>query len=181
MQITSELIKFIESQGWTMECESPLELRHEDGSFASQQAAQHLLTNLSTEFKSQQENEHQFSSNEVIFDYLDIMSELNYLKSQIDLFISNTSVVNNWEDDSYINCQAKIQWEEVYRLVFNKNMNQRISFLLKELNSELQYYDPDTNYQEDVLAFSNALEEKMNLLNNIFQPKQGYIVKRKNS
>lgn len=33
--------------GWTVECESPLELRHEDGSFASGQAAIFILDNLS--------------------------------------------------------------------------------------------------------------------------------------
>jgi len=31
--------EMLEKMGWTVECESPFEIRHEDGSFASGQAA----------------------------------------------------------------------------------------------------------------------------------------------
>jgi hypothetical protein len=31
--------KLLEKNGWTVECESPFEIRHEDGSFATGQAA----------------------------------------------------------------------------------------------------------------------------------------------
>jgi len=40
MKKTEELC---EKYGWTMECYSPFELRHEDGSFATGQAAQLVL------------------------------------------------------------------------------------------------------------------------------------------
>ena len=36
----------LESLGWIMECESPLEIRHEDGSFATGRAAQHILDDI---------------------------------------------------------------------------------------------------------------------------------------
>jgi len=32
-------IKILEQHGWTVECESPLEIRHTDGSFATMKAA----------------------------------------------------------------------------------------------------------------------------------------------
>lgn len=35
--------KLLEENGWTVECESPLEMRHEDGSLATGQAI-HLIT-----------------------------------------------------------------------------------------------------------------------------------------
>ena len=37
--------------GWTIECESPLEVRHEDGSFASGQAAEIVIDFLMAEKK----------------------------------------------------------------------------------------------------------------------------------
>lgn len=37
----------LEYHGWTMECENPLEVRHEDGSFATGQAAQTVTDSLS--------------------------------------------------------------------------------------------------------------------------------------
>lgn len=40
-QVPDETI--LEHHGWTMECESPFEIRHEDGSFASGQAAEIVL------------------------------------------------------------------------------------------------------------------------------------------
>lgn len=39
-----EIIEFLEIRGWTVECCSPFEIRHEDGSFATQNAAKIVLT-----------------------------------------------------------------------------------------------------------------------------------------
>lgn len=36
-------ITFLEKRGWTVECQSPLEIRHEDGSFATLNAAKIVL------------------------------------------------------------------------------------------------------------------------------------------
>lgn len=36
-------IELLEKNGWTVECESPFEVRHEDGSFATGQAAEMVL------------------------------------------------------------------------------------------------------------------------------------------
>lgn len=41
--------KLLASHGWTVECESPFEVRHEDGSFASGQAADFLVSALREE------------------------------------------------------------------------------------------------------------------------------------
>lgn len=41
--MNADVIKALEANGWVMECESPLEFRHEDGSFASGQAAQLVM------------------------------------------------------------------------------------------------------------------------------------------
>ena len=40
------LDEILEQEGWSMDCESPLELSHEDGSFASGQAAQIVIDSL---------------------------------------------------------------------------------------------------------------------------------------
>ncbi len=38
---------------------------------------------------------------------------------------------------------------------------------MKELNIRFDYYDPDTSYEEDALAFSNALNEKVEELKKV--------------
>lgn len=38
-----EEIELLSEGGWTIECQSPLEIRHEDGSFASGFAAQIVI------------------------------------------------------------------------------------------------------------------------------------------
>ena len=43
----------LEEAGWAVECESPLEIRHEDGSFASLNAAEMVI-----DYLRQQETEH---------------------------------------------------------------------------------------------------------------------------
>lgn len=39
-------LKLLEARGWVVECESPFEIRHEDGSFATGQAAHMVLEGL---------------------------------------------------------------------------------------------------------------------------------------
>jgi hypothetical protein len=41
----------LKTNGWDVECESPFEIRHEDGSFASKQAAYYVLNELKSEFE----------------------------------------------------------------------------------------------------------------------------------
>lgn len=41
--------KLLEQHGWEVECESPFEIRHEDGSFATGQAAKAVLAELLAE------------------------------------------------------------------------------------------------------------------------------------
>jgi flagellar basal body rod protein FlgG len=41
--------QLLEENGWTVECESPLEIRHKDGSFATGQAASIVLSYLQSE------------------------------------------------------------------------------------------------------------------------------------
>lgn len=37
---------FLKKHGWTVECESPLEIKHEDGSIATGQAVQMIINYL---------------------------------------------------------------------------------------------------------------------------------------
>ena len=44
--------KLLKAEGWEVECESPFEIRHKDGSFASGQAAQMVLSVLQEEIQT---------------------------------------------------------------------------------------------------------------------------------
>lgn len=45
-----------------------------------------------------------------------------------------------------------------YNLVFSKNISDKIYKIFKELNISFDYYDPDSSYEEDVLAFYQAVK-----------------------
>lgn len=49
---------------------------------------------------------------------------------------------------------SEIEWEEKYSLIFSENISRKV---FNTIN--LDYYDPDTSYQEDVFAFTSALDE----------------------
>lgn len=49
--------KLLEHFGWTIECESPLEISHEDGSFASGQAADMVAHCVENEWYDDEEYE----------------------------------------------------------------------------------------------------------------------------
>jgi hypothetical protein len=54
--------ELLEKYGWVVECESPFEIRHEDGSFASMQGADCVLESCKLEEKD--ENYYKILKNE---------------------------------------------------------------------------------------------------------------------
>lgn len=49
-----------------------------------------------------------------------------------------------------------IDWEITYDRIFSRKLSERVFKLI-----DLNYYDPDTNYDEDVKAFIQAFQEYM--------------------
>ena len=60
-----------------------------------------------------------------------------------------------------------IDWEVKYDLIFCNAVSKNIFNLFKEIGIFFDYYDPDTSYQEDSLAFSNALNDKIEQLEKV--------------
>ena len=51
---------------------------------------------------------------------------------------------------------AEISWRTKYDLVFSDD----IAGAVRDLNIRLEWYDPDTSYEEDVLAYMSAIRER---------------------
>jgi hypothetical protein len=51
---------------------------------------------------------------------------------------------------------SEASWETKYELIFSDAISEKV---FRELR--LDYYDPDTTYEEDVTAFMNAFNQKM--------------------
>jgi len=51
------MIELLMSEGWTVECENPLEIRHSDGSFATLQAAESLLMDIQIQAEEKRDRE----------------------------------------------------------------------------------------------------------------------------
>jgi len=47
---------------------------------------------------------------------------------------------------------SDLEWEDKYGIIFSKEISRKFN---------LNYYDPDTSYEDDVMAFMNALDEYM--------------------
>jgi hypothetical protein len=52
-------------------------------------------------------------------------------------------------------------WEKAYDAVFSDAVSIRIFFIFNALGMGLDYYDPDTTYEEDVRAFASAVHDKV--------------------
>jgi hypothetical protein len=52
--------------------------------------------------------------------------------------------------------ETTYSWELKYDMIFNDRVSGKVFELIS-----MDYYDPDTSYQEDVQAFYNALTEYM--------------------
>lgn len=63
---------------------------------------------------------------------------------------------------------SNADWEFIYDRAFNIFGNE-ISPLIDELGLSFDYYDPDTSYEEDVMALTNALKDiKRNLVKIVY-------------
>lgn len=80
-------------------------------------------------------------------------SELKKLNNQLQDLVNNTF-------SSSLESELLDPWEATYNVVFSKQLSTQIYTALKTMNQTLDYYDPDTSYEEDVLAFANAVQEK---------------------
>lgn len=49
--------------------------------------------------------------------------------------------------------------EQKYDLIFSENVSRQVFSLCREMGKSLDYYDPDTTYEEDVRAFVHALQD----------------------
>ena len=69
------------------------------------------------------------------------MFDVNYL---LELHDNATQIVN-----------SDLSWEAKYDLIFSPNLSRKVF----DIASGMSYYDPDTTYEEDVMAFYNAFTE----------------------
>ena len=51
--------------------------------------------------------------------------------------------------------ESDMSWEEKYDLIFSSEISQKVCKLARGFD----YYDPDTTYEEDVMAFFNSFKE----------------------
>lgn len=70
-----------------------------------------------------------------------------------------------YETVTKITCNARNEnlWEEAYGLIFSPSISRKVFDLCYELGSRLDYYDPDSSYEEDVMAFEMALSNKVDI------------------
>lgn len=59
--------------------------------------------------------------------------------------------------------ESKADWETKYELIFSASISRKVFEQVR-----LDYYDPDTSYEEDVVAFMEAFNKKMARLEEAF-------------
>lgn len=135
-------IKRIEAQGWVVECESPLEIRHSDGSFATRNAARTIVDGILSEGAEESTL------------LADLLECIKYVARRVAC--TQASISAQGDDDAG---KRDMAWSETYDQVFSKSCSQRIFSLFDALSMRFEWCDPDASYEDDVLAFHRALEE----------------------
>lgn len=136
MTLTSEQVATLEEKGWTVTAESPLHLLHTaTASIATGLAAMLLAEHL--------------TSTPVP---LSPLQELRLLHLRTEALAAKG--LKGDKDGNYL-------WSEIYDEVFSESCSRRIWALLDELSLSLDYYDPDMDYDDDVLAFTRAFDSLM--------------------
>lgn len=56
-------------------------------------------------------------------------------------------------------CNSELSWEDKYRYIFSEDISGQVFALM-----DLDYYDPDMDYEDDVRAFMDAFNEEVEKL-----------------
>jgi len=163
--------KYLEDNEWTVECESPLEVRNKDGSFATQYAAKVLVNELYNTYK----DENSIASVDDDNVQAKAFERLEKLFNQMDQYIQSAWQTEhdnpaNADDEDRLSSIAYDVWNKTYDLVFSANISKKIRPCFDELNVSFDYYDPDTTYKEDVCAYYDAVKNQVESLSKIFKP-----------
>jgi hypothetical protein len=150
----NENYDLLESLGWTVECESPFEIRHEDGSFATQNAAKIVMADIIKEHSPQNS----------VHSVQEVIANLVAINDYVQNIVINALAQDMDKKEDW---QRGADWDSVFGLLFNEDTSTAAFAALRSIGNELDYYDPDTSYQEDVMAFANALNEKVTSLEKL--------------
>lgn len=52
-------------------------------------------------------------------------------------------------------------WSIAYDQIFSEKISKKIYKKFHKLNIQMHYYDPDSSYEDDVRAYVNAVNEKL--------------------
>ena len=83
-------------------------------------------------------------------------------KNAVDILKQNMTSY----DTQFEGINTDITDEVKYDLIFSDKISRFVFNFFNTIRSPLEYYDPDTSYQEDVDAFMSAFNEKVNFLDN---------------
>lgn len=83
-----------------------------------------------------------------MLDIIQVVQELKGFLSVVEKIISNEDLEDKYKFDA----------------VFSQICFGEIKILLSRLGITLDYYDPDEDYMDDLLAYKNALQEVVNPL-----------------
>lgn len=90
------------------------------------------------------------------------LKTLGALNHRIQSLISNAEGMDATNDNG-----GQDPWEVAYDLVFSDTISRQVHSTLRAMNQSLDYYDPDTSYEEDVRAFADAVSSKFSVLERL--------------
>lgn len=88
------------------------------------------------------------------FMQLPAWSELNKLNNRLQSLVADTLTAD-------ATTGHRDPWEATYEVVFSSEVSKRVYVALSDMGQRLDYYDPDSSYEDDVLAFASAVQSKI--------------------
>ncbi len=150
---TNEQEQLLESFGWEMECCSPLEIRHPDGSFATGAAAIMVIQALREEAKNP------------------ILQSQMTREKAMDVLVATVQECDDTVDNLHsLEAEGKqtyAEWEVFYDYLFGQ-IAPRVRDALTALGTKLpSYCDPDSSYESDCLAYMEAVKSFVVVLKRV--------------
>lgn len=149
-QATPETVSLLQAHGWTVECEHPLEIRHDEtGSVATMLGAHAVVAELLSEMEAELSPAPVARPSQA-----QSFAELEQIVQRSQRLVDVASGFGHEDGES---AQASEAWQTAYDLVFSSEISHRAAEMCAVLNRKFDYYDPDLGYEEDVQAYHRAL------------------------
>ncbi len=116
-----------------------------------------IVKSLNLTLKNDYLNNYEDDMERYAYNVNNLVEQLEPLVSEIHHENPSVQILKSLLKDVKTVINSELEWEIKYNIVFSETLSGKIYKELENIDVKFDYYDPDTDYEDDVRAFANGL------------------------